>query len=630
MALPGTMGKIAFVNLKSGRVKYVKPEEELYKNYLGGYGLGAYYLYTKMKPGAKPLGPKNMLGFLSGVLTGTPAICGNRFQVVGKSPKTGGFGDANCGGDFGPKLKFAGLDGIFLTNISPEPVYIVVDKGKVAVKSAADLWGNDCVTTEEKLKALYGPEAAIASIGPAGEAVTLLACIMNDRDRAAGRSGLGTVMGSKKVKAIVAVPSMSLRLADEEKMKADRAKWVDEMLKTGLYELFHKFGTSGLTAGAVAGGDCPVKNWKGTAKDFTTAAKISDEAVQDVQVRRYGCWHCPIACGGFVKTTGPFAVEAGKPEYETLGCLGSMLLIDDLPAICKANDICNRNGMDTISTGGTLAFAFECYEKGLITKDDTGGLELTWGNAEAMVKLTEMVARREGIGALLADGAKVAAKRIGKGAIKYAMQVQGEELPMHDPRLCPGIASSYKLDATPGRHTQFSAWAAEAGFPVRGLEHLYGDWTPEKKYEYRGKAKAHRIQSALMHVINAEGCCMFGSVCIPAQAQADFLNGAMGTQLSAEDLVTIGDRIANLRIAFNLRERIRNADLKVPARVLGKPPLRAGNTKGVTVDLEAQQKEYFAEMGWTEDGVPTPETLRRLGLDFAVPAPPAPAPEATT
>ena len=620
MAVPGTMGRIAFVDLSTGKITIETPADELYLKYLGGYGLGAYYLYTRMKPGVNPLGPKNLLGFLAGPLTGTPAICGNRFQVVGKSPKTGGFGDANCGGNFGPKLKFAGFDGVVFTGKAKEPVYLVLDKGKAKLKSAKKLWGLDVPATEEKLKAAHGAEIATASIGPAGEAVSLLACIMNDGDRAAGRSGLGAVMGSKKLKAVVAVPSTEVPLADEAAMKEQRAGHIKAMRSgNGLYDLFHNFGTSGLTAGAVASGDCPIRNWTGTAADFTTAAKISDEAVQDVQQKPYGCWHCPIACGGFVRVTYQGEeVHAGKPEYETLGCFGSMLLIDDLAAICKANDICNRIGMDTISAGGTMAFAFECYEKGILTKKDTGGLELTWGNADALVRLTELIARRKGIGALLAHGAKRAAEKLGARAAACAMQIGGEELPMHDPRLCPGLASSYKLDATPARHTQFSAWAAEAGFPVLGLEERYGGWTPEKKYGYAGKAKAHRIQSGLMHVINAEGCCMFGAVCIPAQAQVDFLNGAMGAGYSVDDVLAIGDRIANLRVAFNLREGLKNAKLKVPERILGEPPLQAGNTKGVTVDLATQQREYFAEMGWTSSGVPKAATLKRLGLDFAV------------
>ncbi len=617
MSVGGTMGRIAVVDLSTGTCDIEIPPDDLYLKYLGGYGIGAHYLYTRQKPGVDPLGPANMLGFFAGPLTGTPAVCGNRFQVVGRSPKTGTFGDANCGGNFGPFMKFAGFDGVVLEQASPEPVYLLLDDGEISVHDAGDLWGLDVAATEEKFKELYGDKIAVASIGPVGESASLLAAIMNDRDRAAGRSGLGAVMGSKRVKALVARGGQEIPLADAEKMKALRKAYVAEMRTAGLYEMFRNFGTSGMTAGAVAAGDCPVKNWAGSAEDFPTADRISDEAVQDIQYARYACWHCPIGCGGYVKVEkGPHAHQGGKPEYETLGSFGAMLLIDDLAAVSKANDICNRYGMDTISAGCTLAFAYECYEKGMITKEDTGGLELTWGNAEAMVKLTEQIARGEGFGAVLRDGSNVAAGRIGKGADGCAMQINGEELPMHDPRLNPGLASSYKLDATPGRHTQFSAWAAEAGFPVPGLEDEYGGWTPDDKYEYTGKAKAHRIQSALMHVVNAEGCCMFGTVCIPAQAQVDFLNATMGTEFTAHDLIEIGDRIATLRVAFNLREGLKNADCKVPGRVIGRPPLKGGPTKDVTVDAEVQQAEYFAEMGWSAEGVPSRTALQRLGLDF--------------
>ena len=619
MSVPGTMGKIAVVDLTASQVAVETPPDELYKDYLGGYGLGAYYLYNRTDAGTDPLGPENLLGFFSGPLTGTPAICGNRFQVVGKSPKTGGFGDANCGGNFGPLMKFAGFDGLILEGAAAEPVLIVLDDGTAEIKSAAALWGKKVDEVEAALKAEYGDKIAVASIGPMGEACKLLACIMNDRDRAAGRSGLGAVMGSKKLKAIVVRGSQAVPLADEAAMKEQRSAFIKAMRDGNpMYDLFHNFGTSGLTAGAVASGDCPVKNWAGTLEDFPTAAKISDEAVQDVQYKPYGCWRCPIACGGFVKTAyAGEELDAGKPEYETLGAFGAMLLVDDLAAICKANDICNLNGMDTISTGCTLAFAYECFEKGILTAEDTGGLELTWGNAAAMVALTQQIADLEGLGAILAEGAKKAAESIGKGAIECAMQIGGEEVPMHDPRLCPGIASSYKLDATPGRHTQFSAWAAEAGFPQPGLEDRFGGWTPDQKYDYTGKAKAHRVLSAMMHVVNADGCCMFGSVCIPAQAQVDFLNGAMGAGFTMDDLLAIGDRIANLRVAYNVREGLRNAEIPVPPRLLGDPPLPAGATKGITVDLAVQQAEYFAEMGWSADGIPSAAALEALGLGFA-------------
>ncbi|MFP4056724.1 MAG: aldehyde ferredoxin oxidoreductase family protein [Candidatus Brocadiia bacterium] len=620
MAVPATLGNVAFVDLRSGEIAYETPADELYHHYLGGYGLGAYYLYRRLQPGVGPLGPENLLGFLAGPLSGTPAICGNRFQVVGKSPKSGGFGDANCGGDFGPVMKQAGFDGVFFAGAAEQPVYAVLQDGKVDVRSADDLWGLTAREAEDKLLDRHGDDASVAVIGPPGEAQVLTACIMNDHDRAAGRSGLGAVMGSKKLKALVALPTADFRVADEQAMKAKRAEYAKGMKDNPVYQVMHNYGTSGITAGSIASGDCPVKNWAGSAQDFPNADRVSDEAVQDIQTKPYGCWHCPIACGGFVRIdSGPFAVDGGKPEYETLGAFGPMLLIDDLAAICKANDICNHYGLDTISTGCTVAFAFECYDRGILTKEDTGGLELTWGNAEAMVQLTQLIATRQGIGALLAQGSGAAAEKLGDEAMACAMQIQGEELPMHDPRLSPGIATSYKLDATPARHTQLSSWAVEADFYFKGIEDRFGGWTPDQKYEYTGKAKAHRTVCAMMHVINAAGVCMFGACSLPAQAQVDFLNAAMGTEWTMDDVLAVGDRIANLRIAFNLREGVKNAHFRVPGRVVGQPPLQEGPTKDVTVDLQVQQKEYFEEMGWSEDGVPRAETLRSLGLDFVVP-----------
>lgn len=618
MALGGVTGKVVFCNLKSGEITIETPDEQLYKDYLGGYGLGAYYLYTRTEPIKDPLGQEALFGIVSGPLSGTPAICGNRFQIVGKSPKTGGFGDANCGGTFGPAIKWAGFDAAFFTGIAEKPVYLLLRDGKAELKSAEHLWGLDVGDLEDKLKEEYGKNAQVVSIGPAGEKISLMAAVMNDRDRAAARSGLGAVMGSKRLKAVVAVSDKkSVPLADEEKIKGDRKKHLESVREHGLYKVLHEYGTCGITDGCAQIGDAPLKNWKGAFMDMNVPA-ISDDSVVKYQVKRYGCWNCPIACGGFVKVPeGKFAVEGGKPEYETVGAFGTMTLVEDIEAICKANDICNRMGIDTISVGATIAFAMECYEKGVITKDDTDGLDLTWGNAEAVVALTEKIARREGFGDVLADGMARAIERIGRDAEQYAMHVGGEELPMHDPRCSPGLTWTYKWDATPGRHTQFSAWCAEGDYIPSGLEDRFDGWTPDKKYEYTGKAKASLVLSSLMHVVNAAGICQFGFVCTPAQGQVDFLNAAMGVDWTMDDVLKIGERIGNLRMAFNAREGVKNKYFKLPGRVYGNPPMKKGPTKGITVNVEIQEKEHLEEMGWTEEGVPKKETLERLGLDFA-------------
>ena len=614
MALKGVMGKVLFVDLGSGQVTAETPADEVYQKYIGGYGLGAYMLFTRQPGGVDPMGPEAMLGLLTGPLTGTRAITGNRFVMVGKSPKTGTWGDANCGGKLGPTLKWAGIDGVFFKGISERPVIFVVENGEGRLEDAEQVWGLDTNQTERQLQARFGRHSQVASIGPAGERKSLLACVINELGRAAGRSGLGAVMGAKRLKAVVAVGKGDVPVADPDRMNRLRKEHMALQKDHNFYKVLSTFGTSGITAGSAEGGDSPLKNWKGTAQDFPTVTKISDESVVAIQEKKYGCWLCPIACGGHVKVQqGKYAgLEGHKPEYETLAAFGSMTLSDDLPSIARVNNICNEYGMDTISTGCTVAFAFECYEQGVISKEDTGGLELTWGNAEAMVALTEQIAKAEGFGKVLGDGMKVAAERIGKGAGQYAMHCHGEELPMHDPRLNPGIASSFTLDATPGRHTQGGAWFQEAEFAPANLP-----YAPVERYEYSGKAECHRVLSSFLHVVNAAGQCMFGACTIESRALPEFLSAALGKEISLDEVLQIGDRIAALRVAFNVREGVMPRDVTLPRRVLGSPPLEAGQTEGVTVDLETQQREYLEYVGWeVETGKPKKETVRRLGLDF--------------
>ncbi|UCG88437.1 MAG: aldehyde ferredoxin oxidoreductase C-terminal domain-containing protein, partial [Gemmatimonadota bacterium] len=300
-------------------------------------------------------------------------------------------------------------------------------------------------------------------------------------------------------------------------------------------------------------------------------------------------------------------------EYETLGAFGTMCLNDNLESINLCNEYCNRYGLDTISVGCTVAFAIECYQNGILTNEDTGGIELTWGNHEAIAEVTRQIAQGEGFGGrILADGMKVAAERIGKGAEQYAIHVQGEELPMHDPRLSPGLATSYKMDATPGRHTQMSAWTVEAAFSPPGLITEEFD-----KYTYTGKGEVHRIVSAHHHVSSAAGMCMFAWCAVKPECLTDSLTYTTGTQYTLDDVQTMGDRIAALRMAFNLREGVRNVDFDVPGRMIGSPPLQGGPLQGVTVDIDVQIRDYLEAMGWdTETGVPKKETLLDLGLDF--------------
>jgi aldehyde:ferredoxin oxidoreductase len=619
VSLKGVLRKIAWVDLKTGAVKIEEPADELYADYLGGYGLGAYFLYTRQQARVDPLGPDSTFGLTTGPLTGTKAITGNRFSAVGKSPKTGGWGDANCGGKFGPALKQAGLDAIFFTGIAAKPTYAMVADGRLTVHDASPYWGLNCEETEEALRGKHGKQAHSAVIGPAGERVSALAAIINDKGRAAGRSGLGMVMGSKRLKAVVAISTGTVPVADETSLKALRQRILKDYYHAGnpVHDLFHNFGTPGVLEPAVLTGDAPVQNWKGWVKHFQGYPQINADAIMGLQVKPYGCWMCPLACGGHMKVlSGPYAGAGHKPEYETLGSFGTMCLNDNLESICRLNNICNDAGMDTISTGSTVAFAIECYENGLITKEDTGGVELSWGNHKAIVKVTEQMARGEGFGGeVLGDGIKGAVQRLGEKTRPFAMECGGEELPMHDPRYNPGIGTSFVADATPGRHTQYGSWFVEGNFVPPELGH------PEikDKYEYSGKGECHKYLSLFGHVINAAGLCMFASTVTPATAVPEFLTLATGKVFTMADILKIGERIANLRIAFNLREGIRNKDHYIlPQRVLGEPPLEGGPTKGITVDNDTQLRDYYEAMGWNPDtGVPRRAVFKRLKLDFA-------------
>ncbi len=493
-------------------------------------------------------------------------------------------------------------------------VYLVIDQGKYELRDASNLWGKDTTEVDDILREEFGSKAGIACIGPAGDRANLLAAIINDKGRAAGRSGLGAVMGSKKLKAIVVRGNMDIPVADTTALNRIRKECMAYMKKQPWFDIAHKYGTSGVTAATTASGDTPNRNWQAAASSDFHVENISDDAVLASQKKRFACWRCPIGCGGHVEVdTELYKVKGHKPEYETLGAFGNLCGNDNYESIVKMNDICNRSGMDTISAGCTLAFACECFDKGIITKEDTGGLDLSWGNHQDMVKLLEQIAAGEGFGEVLADGAQKAAERIGKDSHKYVMDVRGEELPMHDPRCWPSLGVSYKMDASPGRHTQAGAWFVESKWypqtlPIKPID---------DRYKYSGKGRAAQTMSAAGHVGNSGGLCLFALVIMPKDHLTGFFNAVMGTDYTIDDLLQIGDRIATLRIAFNLREGLRNIDFKVPDRVLGDPPLKSGPTANITVDNDTQVRDYLEAMGWDpQTGIPTRATLERLGLDF--------------
>jgi len=607
----GYMGKILFVDLSTNKLRDEVLDEKLSRQFIGGYGLGARILFSQQKAGVDPLGPDNTLGFLTGPFTGTPALSGTRHTVVAKSPLTSGWGDANSGGYFGAFMKFAGYDAVFFTGISEKPAYLFINNGKAELRDAAYLWGKDTRQTEDILKAELGKSVEVACIGPSGENLSLISAVIS-MTRTAARSGLGAVMGSKKLKAVAVKGNMKVPLADEAKVKALRKEY---QAKLGGHIVWLKpTGTPFLVIPGVQNGDSPVKNWGGVGViDFPDFEPIGADAVIERRAKRYACYLCPIGCGGYMKEgSGGYKYEAGarRPEYETIAMFGTNCLNNNLESIIKVNDICDRYGIDTISAGATIAMAIECFENGLITRADTDGIEMTWGNHKAIVAMTEKLAKREGFGAVLADGVKVAAEKIGRGADKCAMHIQGQELPAHDPKHAFNYATSYRLDPTPGRHFVGSELSDAPGHPSGLLPRF-------DLKSFAGRGEARRIGSNFHQAVVCTGTCLFVYWAFPnIDPIAEFMSAVTGWEVTNDELLETGERISNLRQAFNVREGLNSLQFKVPDRVLGRPPLKEGPLAGITIDEDTMIKEYFAAMDWDiKTAKPSKKKLQELGLE---------------
>lgn len=644
----GYTGKILLVDLTARTWEEQTIPDSVYEQYLSGIGLAAYVTYHHMPPGVDPLGPDNLLGFTAGILTGTGALFGGRWMVTGKSPLTGGWGDANCGGDFGPAIKQCGYDGIFFKGIASEPVYLYADGERVEIRSAAHLWGIDATETQERLKAEAGGkrQPRVACIGMSGEKLSLISGICNDRGRLAGRSGLGAVMGAKRLKALALAGGKPVRGADASELKRLN-KAANAFIPSGefrypawvfpiLYRLmamrkkasrmdgmlgvaaFRKWGTTSLNQIGIVTGDTPVKNWGGSRGDYPLAP-VSPDALLSRVSKQYHCYTCPLGCGAIASANGG-SDETHRPEYETSATFGSLLLNRDLESIFTINELLNRAGMDTISAGATVAFAIECFENGLISKKDTGGLSLSWGNTAAIITLVEQMIAREGFGDLLADGVKAAAAKIGNGAEIYAMHAGGQELPMHDPKQDSGYGVHYVVEPTPGRHTVGSWGTYET---LRLWTRV--SWAPEvpraypvsQRYEAdetRGKYAAACSMAKM--VIDGAGVCTFGLLMgVDRYTIFEYINAAAGWHKTPDEYMEVGRRIQTLRQCFNIREGLSPADVRLPGRSIGEPPFHKGPNKGRQIALDELRRFYWQVIGWDEEtGIPLPETLEALNL----------------
>lgn len=648
----GYMGKILRVDLSGGDIWEEEIPDKVYKAYLSGSGLGAWMLYRDVPAGADPLGPENMLGFVSGLLTGSGSLFTGRWMVVGKSPLTRGYGDANCGGNFSPAIKRCGYDGIFFTGISKTPVYLQIANGKAELLDATSLWGKDTVETEKSLiESSEKKKPRVVCIGPAGENLSLIAGIANDRGRMAARAGLGAVMGAKKLKAVVLSGTERVRVHNRNEIKrlSKRCNMyvkfqppfvsgpmtayigaLTRMLPVQFAQdgmlfkiMLKKWGTVSMNQLSPEMGDSPLRNWDGSNADFgmKKSSSVNPDVFTDCEIVKYYCFSCPLGCGGICSTNDGKYERTHKPEYETVLSLGGFCMNEDKDSIFYLNELLNRAGMDTISAGHVAAFAIECYEKGILSKEDTGGLELTWGNTEALVALIEKMIHREGIGDILADGVKRAAQHIGKGTDEAAIHAGGQELAMHDGRNDPGYALHYSVEPSPGRHTSgsqlyyemFQLWKKVRGLPkIRFVYPKFAKYKANKKKALMGAAC-----SKFMNVVNGAGMCLFGVLIgVHRVPIFEWLNAATGWKKTPAEYMTVGERIQTLKQSFNIKHGIRPKDFKISDRALGIPPQDRGANKGRTVDIEKMMQDYWEVFGWDrETGDPLEETVERLEID---------------
>lgn len=598
------------INLTNEAVSIENLPQELAEKYLGGSGLAAKIIYDKSSSEVSPFDPEALLIFSTGPLTGTSVPCSGRVAVCARSP-LGIWGESHAGGMFGPNLKKAGFDAMVITGIARKPLYLSIFDDNVEFRNAKNLWGRDVYETYEIIKKeLKDNSVKIAAIGPAGENLVKYAAIICDVGKA-GRAGMGAVMGSKKLKAIAVKGSNKIPIAKEAALLKFSKEVQVQLSKNAAAQSLRKFGTGGGMEAYYHLGNLPIKNHSEGVWDEDKLEKISGVMITQTMLDRVTpCCNCVIGCKRTVHIKeGEYAgLKADSPEFETLCMLGSNLLNDDLSLIVKANDLCNRLGLDTISVGGVIAFAMEAYERGLLTKEDTQGLELKYGPSVVITKLIELIANRQGIGDLLAEGVQEVSKRLNKGCEDFAVHVKGLEAPAHNPRAFFGHALGY---ATMNRGACHLAWPHN---PDRGrIVPEIGITKQTDRFESKGKAFMVKKMQDFMEVFDLLVTCKYAaSAGLGVSQIVMFLELVTGKNMSVSDLMKIGERSFNLKRVLNCNWSVSSKDDKLPRRLL--EPLQNGGTYGHVPDMDLMLKEYYELRGWNADGRPSESTLRELEI----------------
>ncbi len=613
--MAGFEGKLLEVNLSNGQIKKIAIDKGILRKFIGGSGLAAKLMFDRIDPKIDAFLPENELYIVCGPVSGTNIPGGARFSVCAKSPLTNMFGESSCGGDFASELRSAGWDGIIVQGASNKPIYLFIEDEKAEVRDAADLWGKNNKEVTDILKARHGGrEAKIITIGEAGENLGRYAGIANGRSLAA-RCGMGGVMGSKRLKAVVVKGTGKIPLAMPETFNERRKVLVQKAKDHVATQVLGMLGTNAAVDVSAVTGDLPGKNWA-SGDNSAIAAKTGGPVLSGPQflAGTESCFGCMVGCKRISKITdGPFAGWTGAgPEYEGVVSLGSNLMIDDMAAVIKLNDMCNDFGLDVISTGSTIGMAMDCMEQGILTTKDIGGIDLKWGNADAVLKMIPMIARREGFGDTLADGVKRAAQKIGKGASDYAVEVKGLEAPMHDPRANHGLGLAYATSARGACHTNDPAYSIGTGvfdWPELGLTPLLAAAVKESK----GWGPLIKNSQDLGTIINSGVFCYMLTMVMNSDDLTQLLASSSGFDYTFSELVECGERIWHTKRGVSNLMGITAVDDRLPKRIL--TPTAEGPVAGIKIDLDLMLKEYYPARGLNPDGRPSKETLARLGLD---------------
>ena len=610
----GYNGKILRVNLSENSISVEETDEAFCRKYLGGAGFISYFLWKELKQGVDPLGPDNKIIFALGPVTGVQLPGGGRNCVGAKSPLTGGIAKSEVGEFWGAELKRAGYDAIIVEGKAEKPVYLRVHDGEASIREASHLWGQNTKETQQAIRTELGDNLIrVAAIGPGGENLVRYACIMHGLFDTAGRGGLGAVMGSKNLKAISVRGSRAPRINNPERLKEFR-QWLSDNMQ--MVHGFREFGTGAIMERLTAIGNLPVRNFRDGL--FPGAKLIDAKTVKDtIRIGMDGCFGCPVRCKKVVEVQEPYHVDPayGGPEYETLASLGSDCGIDNLKAVAKGSELCNAYSLDTISTGCVIAFAMECFENGLLSIKDTDGIELRFGNAEAMLKMIELIARREGIGDLLAEGVARAADKIGNGARDYAIHVKGLEAGMHEPRVKAGLGLGFMVNPHGAdHHCNIHDTNYVTAEQIKEFENLgISEPLPTDDISH-GKVALFRLVQLKQIVRDCLVLC--GFLPYSYEQQTSIVNAVTGWDYDVTEQLKVAERVLTLARLFNMREGFTAADDRLPKRFF------QPKTDGVLADkpldpakMEEARKYYYTLMGWDADtGVPLPEKLDELGI----------------